>query len=128
MTDIDKLIHDLGQPGGDYARDRELSYQFAVALKWAFHPLALVRGEFTLPFWTDPNGNYHLQRPLFTRDLTAIVNTLRGVDRIYSISAFPVESSAAIGQMTATDKWHYAPTAERALMIARLVLKQETGK
>ena len=34
MTDIDKLLRDLRQPGGDDARDRELSDQFAVALGW----------------------------------------------------------------------------------------------
>ena len=30
MTDIDKLIRDLRQPGGDDARDRELSDRFAL--------------------------------------------------------------------------------------------------
>lgn len=124
MTDIDALIHDLRQLGGDDARDRELSDRFALVLGWVFHPFGQDMGYIHHSRWIDPTGREHPQRPLFTSDLTAIVNTLRGVDRVYSISAFPVESSAAIGQMTASTKWHYAPTPERALMIARLVMKR----
>ena len=125
MTDIETLMHDLRQPGGD---DRELSDRFALALGWVFHPLALVGGEFTLPFWTDPSGKRAKGLPFFITDLTAIVGTLREADRVYSISAFTMESSAVIGKMTASTDWHYAPTAERALMIARLALKKEMGE
>ena len=125
MTDLETLIRDLREPGGD---DRELSDRFAMVLGWVFHPFGRDMGYIQNSHWVDPNENYHPQRPLFTSDLTAIVNTLREADRIYSISAFPMESSAAIGQMTASNKWHYAPTAERALMIARLAFKKETGE
>jgi hypothetical protein len=82
MTDIETLIHDLRQPGGD---DRELSDRFAVALGWK------TTGNDQCPsgMWRGPGEHeWHIGCPLFTRDLTAIVNTLRGVDRVYSISAF----------------------------------------
>ena len=131
MTDIDKLIHDLRQPGGDDARDRELSDRFAVALGWVFHPLALGGGECTLPFWTEPNGERAWGGPpLFTSDLTAIVGTgLRDKawglsSNTYSkISNARYEPSAQIEGLSPVS----APTPERALMIARLTLKQETG-
>ena len=122
MTDINKLIHDLRQPGGD---DRDLSDRFALALGWSYKLRS--DGNCWLPPGKTDNWFREFQPPLFTSDLTAIVGTLREADRVYSISAFPVESSAAIGQMTASTKWHYAPTAERALMIARLAFKKETG-
>jgi hypothetical protein len=125
-AEIDALIADLRQPGGD---DQGLSNRFARALGWVFRPFVRYMGHIQQSRWISPAGDYYSRRPLFTDNLTAIAGML---PENYDYEVLRVSPSAwarvfECGRML-DFPYHEAPTAERALMIARLVLLKEAGK